>query len=306
MPKQHYEYEQHLSDDLEKIYFGNSELRKLIESDNELIFAVRKNEIHIYYLGGRILKITKANKMLRFSFALKYAKKKRGSDELNEYGDIIKELNANPYNIDLWIKHFGDLKRSMQYYRKNVSPNAERQLQQILELNNRDFNGEVIVVDNEYGVREVHDRSSKLCKVDLVAVYKDSGKYKICLIELKCGDDAIDGKAGISDHIKDYKKFLDKRKKDIIASVNNLIEYKRANKFLSNVPSAIELDEEDTEICVSILCYDLPDRKRDNALSAIKETGKDITFDLYYNLDMDSSYHKITRKDILANKFKAD
>ena len=62
-----YDYEQYLSDKLQSLYFDSeqySSLRKLIESDKELVFAVRKNEIHIYYLGGRILKI-KGSKKLR-------------------------------------------------------------------------------------------------------------------------------------------------------------------------------------------------------------------------------------------------
>lgn len=297
-----YDYEQHLSPELKSLYFEDERYRglyKLIQSDDELVFAVRKNEIHIYYLGGRILKIT-GSKKLRCAFDLKYAKKRKGSDELNEYGDIIKKLNGNPYDIDLWIENFKILKHSMKYYRENVSPNPERQLQQALELANRDFNGEVVVVDNEYGVREERVKSSKLCKVDLVAVYKDDGKYKICLIELKCGDGAIGGNSGIADHIGDFGKFLCKRKKDIIASVNNSIEYKRANASLHNVPADLKLSEEDTEICVSVLCYDLPERQKDKALSYIEESRKKITFDLHYNLRLKSLCHRLSKKDILG------
>ena len=80
---------------------------------------------------------------------MKYAKKQKASDELNEYGDIIKKLNENPYDVDLWVEHFNKLKLCMKNYRENVSPNPERQLQQVLELENRDFDGEVVIIDNE-------------------------------------------------------------------------------------------------------------------------------------------------------------
>ncbi len=296
------DYEQYLSDELKTLYFDDerySTLRILIELDKEVVFAVRKDQIHIYYLGGRILKIIKSYNRLKFSFDLKYAKKEKGEDELNEYGDIINKLNDNPYDVDLWIKHFDILKCCMGNYRKRISNNAERQLQQDIELENRDFKGEVVVIDNEYGVRELHTITSKLCKVDLVTLYQDSGKYKICLVELKCGDGAIDGKAGITDHIDDFKIFLNKRKADIIASINNLIEYKKSNHSLYNVPDDIKLCE-DTEICVSILCYDLPERQKNKVLLAIEEGKKGITFELHYNVDLNSRCHRLTKKDILG------
>lgn len=296
------DYEQYLSDKLKYLYFDDerySELRKRIQSDKELIFAVRKDEIHIYYLGGRILKITKSNNRLRCSFDWKYAKKQKGSDELNEYGDIIKNLNDNPYDVDLWIERFDILKLCMKNYREKISHNDERQLQQNLELENRDFNGEVVVLDNEYGVREIRSINSKLCKIDLVTLYQDSGKYNICLVELKCGAGAIDGNAGIADHIDDFKVFLSKRKADIIASINNLIEYKRLNNFLYNIPRDIKLSE-DTEICVSILCYDLPETQRGKALALIEKSRENVTFDLHYNLRLERSSYKLTKKDILG------
>lgn len=305
------EYEQYL-DKLELLYCDDEryiQLRNLIQSDKEIIFAVRKDEIHIYYLGGRILKITKSYDRLKFSFDSKYAKRQKGSDELNEYGDIIKKLNDNPYDVYLWIEHFDDLKRCMKYFRENISPNAERQLQQALELANRDFNGEVIVIDNEYGVREVHDRNSKLCKVDLVVLFKgDDGKYKICLTELKKGNGATGGKAGIKEHIQDFKVFTVKRKSDIVNSVENLIKYKTSKKIaaISNYPSGgIELDKDN--IYISILCYDLAsERKIKNVEKEIMQTIDDETKRIlpyfHYNLRMkETDDYTLSKADLLQS-----
>lgn len=302
------DYEQYLTKELEALYFDTvrySELRRRIQSDKDIIFAVRKDQIHIYYLGGRILKLTKFyNKStksyeLRFAFDQKYTKKEKGSDERNKYGNIIKNLSDNPCNDELWIKYFNDLKLCMKEYRNTVSHNPERQLQQNLELNNRDFNDDVIVVDNEYGVRHEHKKDSKLCKVDLVTLYRDNGEYKICLVELKLGDGAIDGKAGIADHIADFELFLNERKADIIASINNLIQYKKKNNSLYNAPNDIKITE-DTDICVSILCYDLPENKKAKALSFIDNARADITFDLHCNLELKCGNFQLTKKDILG------
>lgn len=287
------DYEQYLSDTLKNIYFGDqySVLREKIQSDKELIFSVRKDQIHIYYLGGRILKITKSYNKPKLYFDKKYAKKKKRSDELNEYSGIIANLNSNPYDVDLWMQHFDDLKRCIKMYRYNVYPQDERKLQQEIELANKDFSREVVVIDNEYGVREKRTKSVPLYKVDLVTLYEDNGQYKICLVELKCGDGAIDKKSGIADHIKAFKTIITTRKADIIASVNNLIEYKKSNRSLDNVPDDIILNE-DTDICASILCYDLHNKtvaqsEIEKGKAYITENGKyELPFKLYHNLNL--------------------
>lgn len=306
------DYEQYLSIRLKSLYCNDeryTRLRELIKSDKEVVFAVRKDEIHVYYLGGRILKITKSNDKLKFSFDWKYAKKKKGSDELNEHGEIIKTLTSNPYDVDLWVEHFDVLKRCMKNFRENVSHNAERQLQQALELENRDFNGEVVVVDNEYGVRELHIQSSKLCKVDLVVLFMgEDGKYKICLTELKKGDGATGGKAGIKDHIYDFKVFTGKRKDDIVKSVENLIKYKTSKEIaaIANYPeNGIELDSDN--IYISILCYDLSsERKIANVekeiTQALDDEAKRILPNFYYNLRMkERNGYTLSKADLLKN-----
>ena len=158
------DYEQYLSNELKNFYFGDQYrvLRERIQSDKELVFSVRKDQIHIYYLGGRILRITKSYKKLKLFFDIKYAKTKKRRGELNEYAGIIAKLNDNPHDIDLWMQHFDDLKRCIKMYRDNVYPQGERQLQQEIELENKDFSREVVVIDNEYGVREKRTKSSPL------------------------------------------------------------------------------------------------------------------------------------------------
>jgi hypothetical protein len=296
------EYVQYLSDDLKNLYFYDkrySQLRQLIQCDDQLVFAVRKDEIHIYYRGGRILKVTETRKCLKLECcSLNYARKQRGKDELNAFGDVIKNLLADKYNADLWVKNIDGLKECMSYYRENICKNPERQLQQDIELNNRNFNDEVVIVDNEYGVCDYHSKD-RLCKVDLVALYKDNGVYKICLIELKRGYDAIHGSAGIATHVNDFDVIINKRKPDIIASINNLISYKKLNNYLQNVPDDIVINE-NTEICASILCYDLSDNQRTGALSLIKNSRENISFELHYNLKLDSNCHKLSKRDILG------
>lgn len=297
------EYEQHLSAELSRLFFDDRRykgLRELIQNDDSLVFAVRKDEIHLYYLGGRILKITRARNKLRFAFDQKYARKQRGSDELIK-NDALDKMLKDPFDIDLWLRHFDVLKQCMEHFRANISQNEERQLQQEIELANRDLNSEVLVIDNEYGVRKECRKESKLCKFDLIALYRDSYQYKICLIELKCGDGALGGNAGIDKHIRDFSEILRYRKADIVHSVNNLIEYKRKVGYLSNVPKDLRIDE-NTDICVSVLCYDLDkagveyaQRMREQGCKLIGEQGN-VHFELHFNVFLEK------RKDIVLTR----
>lgn len=359
------DYKQHLGENLKRLYFEDKRyesLRELIKKQCQdkidgLIFAVRKNEIHIYYRGGRLLKITD----MANGTALKiYTDPKYAGDENNPKNEIAK-LNtldtSISENISIWYDKLEILKKYVaDYY--SLHGNKERLLQHKLELNNRDFNGEVIIIDNEYGVRKLAaklthlDRSNKetfgkfteteleilskhnpplteetvlamtddelarlkleykLCKVDLVALFKgDDGKYKICLTELKKGYGATGGKAGIKDHIQDFKIFTKSRKGDIVQSVKNLLAYKTSAEIgtIANYPAGgIELDEEN--IYISILCYDLETQRQINSTAekikqALDGEDESISSYFYYNLSIKESENYILRKkDLLKNK----
>lgn len=357
------DYEQHLSDALKNLYFDDARYKRLRETindqckdnDDDLIFAVRKNEIHIYYRGGRLLKIADTAKGTSLKI---YTDPKYAGDEHDPNNEIVK-LNAldtsEKENVTIWCEKLDKLKDYVaRYYTEHG--NKERLLQHKLELNNRDFKGEVVIIDNEYGVRKLAaklthlDKSKdnfgeftetelqilskhepkltaesvramsddelkrlkleyKLCKVDLVALFKgDDGKYKICLIELKKGYDAIGGKAGIKDHIQDFKIFIQYRKDDIIKSVENLIEYKKSKAVntITNYPAdGIELDTEN--IYVSILCYDLSTlgqikSAENNIKQVYDDEAKKILPHLHYNLRLkETDGYTLIKASLLAN-----
>ena len=355
------EYVQHLSNNLKRLYFEDpryKNLRILIKEQckdktDGLVFAVRKNEIHIYYRGGRLLKITdKENKgaALKIYTNPNYA----GADPNNE----IAKWNEYDTSKDaaIWCDNLEKLKGYLTRFYQGKRGNDERLLQHMLELNNRDFNGEVVVIDNEYGVQKIATRFShldrkkkdnfgkftkhelsilaernltpdevlnmtdkeledfrrdyKLCKVDLVALFKgDDGKYKICLIELKKGNGATGGPSGIKDHMRDFKLFTEVRKNDIVKSVENLIASKTSDKIdtIANYPAGgIELDKEN--IYISILCYDLStNKKMENVENDIKqaydEETKKILPHFYYNPRMEETKGDYTlRKEDLLHK----
>lgn len=352
------DYEQHLSGNLRKLYCETEcyePLRNIVrewcrDAGDGLVFAVRKNEIHIYYRGGKILEITEAKR----ASALKICTDPKYAGDKDDPNNEIKRLNNSPLpkTESAWRERLNKLKSYIAPYQQSKD---ERRLQHNLELNNRDFNDDVVIIDNEYGVRkyaallthldkkgknygeftdkeleilagrgltrkQVLDMTDdereqlrldyKLCKVDLVALVKDvDGKYKICLIELKKGNDAIDGKAGIKDHMRDFKIFINERKADIVKSTENLIKYKTSKEIdtVSNYRSdEVVIDKEN--IFVSIVCYNLKSDKRKSVKKAIDQSYSEryeiALPNFHYNLtkEEDSTY-KLHREDLLENKF---
>lgn len=360
------EYEQHLGKALKELYFEDKRyepLRDIIkeqckDKSDGLVFAVRKNEIHIYYRGGRLLKITATTDgtALKIYTDPDYALDKNNPNGENE----IEKLNAadTSQGASVWCENIEKLKKYVIHHYANTRGNAERLLQHKLELNNRDFNGEVVIIDNEYGVRKIAARIShldrskqdsfgkftdselailskrepkltkddvldmtndeleslrrdyKLCKVDLVALFKgDDGKYKICLTELKKGNDATGGKSGIKDHIRDFTVFTGDRTKDIVKSVENLLKYKTNEKLagtIANYPSSgIELDRE--HIYISVLCYDLLSEQKINnvekeIMQALDDETKKRLPRFYYNLRMkETSDYTLRKADLIKS-----
>ena len=92
------EYVQHLSEDLKRLYFEDERYESLLELIKEqcqdktdgLVFAVRKNEIHIYYRGGRLLKITETGN----GNALKAYIDPEYADGDPDVEKVIKRFNA--------------------------------------------------------------------------------------------------------------------------------------------------------------------------------------------------------------------
>lgn len=352
------DYEQHLSANLKRLYFEDTRyepLRTLIKKQckdkvDGLVFAVRKNEIHIYYRGGRLLKITETanGAALKIYTDPKYV----GEGPDNEIDKLNAEDISN--NASIWCDNLEKLKGYVvAYYVEHK--NKERHLQHMLELNNRDFKDDIIVIDNEYGVRmrasrlthldraneetfgEFTDKELeilsqrgldkdkvlamtddelarlkleyKLCKVDLVALFKgDDRKYKICLTELKKGNASTGGKAGIKDHIQDFKIFTGARKNDIVRSVERLIEYKTSSEIdtIANYHADdFELDRDN--IYITILCYDLSsDRKRNNVkndiLQVFDSEARVALPNFYYNLHMfENNGYTLSKGDLLKN-----
>ncbi|MCH7500122.1 MAG: hypothetical protein IH886_08945 [Nitrospinae bacterium] len=184
--------------------------------DNTLDLQIRKDEVHIYYRGGKILGIKPIQDgKFNFYFDKNYCKTSKNKNLINS---LQKKINLVT-EVEIWIENIPFIKQIMDYYLTNVSKKDEREFQQLVVRENNYSN---ISNSTDYFILDIeYDRPEFNAKFDLIAIKwkstaaqrKQTGvdKYppRIVFIEKKYADGALNGSAGIIKHIKDIEKFLE-------------------------------------------------------------------------------------------------
>jgi len=186
----------------------NGTLKPLVDyvkNDNTLDIEIRDNYFNIYYRGGNILKVSDNKKGNPFHFDKKY---------LKNHPFLLFQTIDNFKTNQNWNDFFPLAKQAMDYY-FTKDKKQEREFQQLVirENNNSSIaNGtDYFIIDIEY---DNHDNA----RFDLIAVEWPSNastrklakgfKPKLVVIEMKYGDGAFKGSAGIQKHINDFYKFI--------------------------------------------------------------------------------------------------
>ena len=177
----------------------------IVKKDQELMLAIRDGFINIYYRGGSILRITE---------------KKRGNyggffDE--RYNKARREMPLTPATLNnqvdakIWVASLPDLKSIMNEY-LSTNSNDEREFQQLVA---RENNCSSISNETEYFISDIEvSESSSGARFDMIAVKWQTSKRRsgnncrIAFIEMKYGDGAIGGKAGVLKHLKDMDSLI--------------------------------------------------------------------------------------------------
>ncbi len=192
--------------------FLQGELHPLLEAvhkDDTLDLELRGTSVNIYYRGGSLFKITEKKGQYTIFFNKKYCTP--GNSALEEHPDVKTAVNNIPFYkqaMDWWFhKH----------------PKYEREFQQVIARENNNLGNisrgtDYYIVDIEYANKIAG--ADKAARFDMVALKwlsngaarKDSKKVSLALIEVKFGNGALQGKAGVSDHLKDLQHFLSDQK----------------------------------------------------------------------------------------------
>ncbi len=203
-----------------------------VTQDHTLMLAIRDGYINIYYRGGSLLKITEQSKdSFQFSFDRQYA----APGVILPTLPVVVRTNDD---VKAWVDQYSKLKEIMDtYFSKHSKP--EREFQQLVARENNDS---TISNESEYFISDIEFADSNLnARFDMLSIRwlasqrRNGNQCKAALIEMKYGDSAIDGKAGLLKHLQDIDALVsDKNKyasliKTIELQFNQLDELKLLN-----------------------------------------------------------------------------
>jgi hypothetical protein len=171
-----------------------------VRKDQTLMLAIRDGFINIYYRGGSILRVTE-NKgaAYRGFFDERYNKSGR---EMPHTPAIIR----HQVDAEAWVDSLPALKRIMDEFLSTYNKD-EREFQQLVA---RENNSSSISNESDYFISDIEvSETNSHARFDMIAIKwpttnRRSGENcRLAFIEMKYGDDALGGKAGVLKHLKD-------------------------------------------------------------------------------------------------------
>lgn len=184
---------------------------EMVRQDRELDFEIRRQEVHIYYRGGKLLGISPARPSGRYRlfFDRNYL---MGESSLPTLPDIA----ITSEDAAMWAQNVATLKARMDAFFK-CHPKTEREFQQrLVRMNGYGSDTpplDFMVTDIEYGKTMLTPKGKKTARFDLVGLYVGAddwlgGKPRLTIFELKHGDGALKASSGIKQHLEDMLSFV--------------------------------------------------------------------------------------------------
>lgn len=188
-----------------------SSLLERVLADDTLDLELRGKCINIYYRGGSLFRIIeKGSGTYEICFDSNYC-------DTEAWRNTGSKVESKP-TIEQAVKDIPYYKQAMDMWFHKY-PKYEREFQQLLARENNN-QGDIskstdyYILDIEYA--DDNDRSKS--RFDIVAlkweskswIRKDNRKCSVVLMEMKYGDKALDGAAGIEKHLEDFKNFFAK------------------------------------------------------------------------------------------------
>lgn len=184
-----------------------------VHSDNTLTLEIRDGYINLYYRGSSLIQLREQSKDYAIEFNLNYMNSVPVRTNSPSWPELLpKSISSSTHSQELvacfcWMKEGIDLTLSDK-------ETGEREMQQlVIRENNRTKianSTDYLIADIEY----THTDFPNL-RLDMVSVFWPSNsqarqrhnQMQIGIIEMKYGDSALTGKAGIKKHINDMEIF---------------------------------------------------------------------------------------------------
>lgn len=239
---------------LSPVFIGNLQsgllrpLADLVKSDTTLCLQIRSNYINIYYRGGNLIRIAEQGNVYIPNFDEKY------------FADRTLKIPAprilqSSVDVDAWIEGVPHLKQAMDLW-FGQNPKDEREFQQLVW---RENNGASIGNATDYFIMDIEYDNHNGARFDMAALRwdsrgpcrKDPGKFKpvLTLVEMKYGDGALTGSAGIVKHIEDVLRYVRKEgfagiKQEMLGSFSQQRELGLVPALAHNCNSVETLDDQ--------------------------------------------------------------
>lgn len=183
---------------------------KRIQNDHTLMLAIRDGYVNIYYRGGNILNIKEKRQGTYLAcFDAKYNKSGKSIP-------VLPKTIQSQVDSETWIGGFASLKEIMDIFFSNHNK-PEREFQQLVA---RENNYSSISNESEYFISDIEFADSDIsARFDLLAIRwlasqrAKGSNCKASLIEMKYGDNALEGSAGILKHLKDIDVLISNQAK---------------------------------------------------------------------------------------------
>ena len=176
-----------------------------VKKDDTLMLAIRDGYINIYYRGGNILRIEEQGNSKYKPFF---------DEQYNKAGRTVPVLTGSIKSLadaEEWVEAFPHLKEIMDYYFSGKS-RPEREFQQLVARENNfstiSNESEYFVTDIEFAVSDLGTRLDMLAIRWLASQRKNGSNCRAALIEMKYGDGALGGSAGLLKHLQDADSLI--------------------------------------------------------------------------------------------------
>lgn len=228
--------------------FTNGSLKDLltiVKEDDDLVLQIRNNYVNIYYKGGNLSKIESENSI---QFDENYYNRETSKDKRGEARTTTCRDNKNKLLIELkasrdYKAYVKQMKTLMEEYwdwlkKERNKELKEKDMQHSLCINNTETDI-YTVIDLEFQISTISEYKyespegpkdrrrndeKKSPRFDIIAVRNND--KQLCVIELKCGTGALDGKSGLGDHADSFEGTIKRNPAPFVKEIKNIIRDK--------------------------------------------------------------------------------
>lgn len=278
-------------------------LNRVLQDDTLNLEFRGDNGANIYYRGGNLFSIKKDGTDYKLSFDIKYCE---GQSEV---------LPANP-SIKEATKHIPYYKQIMDFW-FSCNRRLEREFAQItVRDNNRHGDNshatDYYIVTSEYPYLHENGKNSNFDMTAIKwlsesAVRKNKTAPTLAIIEMKYGDGALDGKAGLADHLRDVDDFLHTADLQQVR-VDQAKVFSQKCKLglipdMKDKPSNITIDSDNVELIFLLANHDPASRILKKIVSAFHPNDYSFTIKIAFASMM--GYCLYDDRMMTLDKFKA-